>query len=146
MLKNYPLEAFWVHFPGYVQQSPCSTNACSTNPVFNNFYVQQALCSTHPCSTKLMLNKLHVQRTLCSTNPMFNKPCVQEIWVRQTLCSTPVGLVTRTLYVLHRSRAFHEVWCLKVIGRDSWVRETTGVSVQRIPHKKLVVVRKRFAL
>ena len=45
---------------------------------------------------------------------------------------TPVGLITRTLYVLHRSRAFHEVWCPKEIGRDSWVREATGVSVQRI--------------
>ena len=62
---------------------------------------------------------------------------------------TPVGLVARTLYVLHRSRALHEVWCPKAIGRDSWVREATGVSVQRLPPKnwgkKLVVVRKRIA-
>ena len=84
-----------------------------------------------------MFNKPHVQhtrvqqnyveQTLCSTNPMFNK----------TLCLTPVGLVTRTLYVLHRSRAFHEVWCPKDIGRDSWVREAMGVSVQKCPPQKL---------
>ena len=65
-----------------------------------------------------------------------------------TLRAGPAGLVTRTLYVLHRSWACHEVWCPKV-GQDSWVREATGVSVQRIPPKnwgeQLVVVRKRFA-
>ena len=78
MLQNYPLEAFWAHLPGYVQQTLCSTNPCSTNPMFNKLHVQQTLCSTHPCSTKLMLNKLYVQQTLCPTNPMFNKPRVQE--------------------------------------------------------------------
>ena len=40
-----------------------------------------------------------------------------------------------TLYVFHRSRAFHEVWCPKEIGWDSWVRDATGISVQGIPPK-----------
>ena len=58
-------------------------------------------------------------------------------------------VVAGTLYVLHRSRAFHEVWCPKVMGRDGWVWEATGGSVQRLPPenwgKKLVVVRERLA-
>ena len=62
---------------------------------------------------------------------------------------TPMGLVAWALYGCFRSRAFHEVWCPKVIGRDSWVWEATGVSVQSPPPKnwgkKLVVVRKRIA-
>ena len=78
MLQNCSLEVFWAHFPGCVQQTLCSTNPCSTNPMLNKLHVQQTLCSTHPCSTKLMLNKLYVQQTLCPTNPMFNKPRVQE--------------------------------------------------------------------
>ncbi len=46
-----------------------------------------------------------------------------------TFRAGPACLVSRTLYVLHHSRAFHEVWCPQEIGRDSWVREATGVTV-----------------
>ena len=101
-------EVFWAHFPGYVQQTLCSTNPCSRNPMFNKLYVQQTLCSTHPCSTKScwtnsMFNKPYVQQTQCSTNLVFekfrfDKPYVehQRVWLLE-LCkfSTVVGHSTK---------------------------------------------------
>ena len=145
----------------YVQQTLCSTNPCSAKPMFNKPYVQQTHVQQTLCSTNPMFNKSYVQQTLHGINPTYCAFCSQcsLAWrrvfprlVKQLLGEhpgTPAGLVTRTLYVPHRSRAFHEVWCPKVIGRDSWVREATGVSVQRIPPKnwgkKLVVVCKRVA-
>ena len=130
-------------------------------PYVQQTHVQQTPCSTNPIFNKRMFNNLYVQQTLCSTNPMFNKNSVltKTVLRRVFLLSakkrsgehpcTPVGLVAWALYDRFRSRAFHEVWCPKVIGRDSWVREATGVSVQSPPPKnwgkKLVVVRKRIA-
>jgi len=62
----------------YVQQTLCSRNLCSTNPIFN--VVQQTLCATNPMFNKPMFNKPYVQQTLCSTNPMFNKRMSKFIW------------------------------------------------------------------
>ena len=106
-----------------------------------------------------MFNKPYVQQTQCSTNPMFNKNSVfKKTVLRRVFLSakersgehprTPVGLVAWALYGRFRSRAFHEVWCPKVIGQDSWVREATGVSVQSPPPKNWgnnTFVRKRFS-
>ena len=125
--------------------------------MFNKPYVQETLSSTNLmfyllCSTIRMVNKPYAQQTLvqqtqCSTNPMFNKNSVfkKTVLRRVFLLSakersgehprTPVGLVAWALYGRFRSRAFHEVWCPKEIGRDSWVREATGVSVQSPPPK-----------
>ena len=120
----------------------------------NKPYVQETLSSTNLmfyllCSTIRMVNKPYVQQTVqqtqCSTNPMFNKNSVIKKTVLRRVFllpakersgehpRTPVGLVAWALYGRFRSRAFHEVWCPKVIGRDSWVREATGVSVQSPP-------------
>ena len=134
--------------------------------MFNKPNVQQTLCSRNPIFNKpyvlfTVFNNSYGQQDLCSTNPMFNKNSVFEQTVLRLVFllsatkrsgehpRTPVGLVAWALYGRFRSRAFHEVWCPKVIGRDSWVREATGVGVQSPPPKnwgkKLVVVRKRIA-
>ena len=57
-----------------------------------------------------------------------------------------IGRSLTTIYCC--SPVFHKVWCLQVIGRDSWVREATGGSVQSHPPKnwgKNTFVCKRFS-
>ncbi len=90
-------------------------------------------------------------------NPMYCVECAQcsLVWRRvfphlatQRLGDTSGFGVLGFVWFLPQSD-YHEVWCPKVIGRDGWVREATGGSVQRFPPKnlwkKLVVVRKRIA-
>ena len=157
MLQNCPLETSCAHFPGWGQK--CSKTvlwklpgltfrAGARNP--SKHYSGSLLGSLFGLGAEMLQNST-LEASWAHFPGWGQKSFKAILWKTPglTFRAGPASLVTRTLYVLHRCRAFHEMWCPKVVGRDSWVREATGVSVQRIPPKnwgkKLVVVRKRFA-
>ena len=129
ILQNNSLEAPWAQFPGWGQK--CFKTILWRLPVLA--FRAGARNSSKQFSGGIL-------GSLSGLGPeMLQNNSLKASWAHSP----------GTLYVLYRSRAFHEVWCPKVIGRDSWVREATGISVQGIPPKnwgkKLAVVRKRIA-